>query len=296
MTSSRRHNRRQIEHFRQRVSMMVLVYVGLSLMLTQVAVAETPTSLCVPEVAGKAIVSANKEGKCTKRKYTALQVPGSGELESLDKILPYIKYISSGVGGMPTIQFSGANVQIVDGAGRTEFVNGAGNLIIGYDEGGRGVQTGSHNLFVGGGSSYTSYGGIVAGFENTISAPFASVVGGEKSTASGLVSSVSGGLYGRASGEVASVTGGYNSIASGQQASVTGGYSNTASGVLAIVGGGEENEASGEVASVTGGLLNSASGQRTTVTGGTQDSATGADSSIFGGRGLEAPGEFETLP
>ena len=47
-------------------------------------------------------------------------------------------------GGKPTIQISGANLQLVNGSGSTETLNGAGNLVIGYDEM-PGTQTGSHN-------------------------------------------------------------------------------------------------------------------------------------------------------
>ncbi len=34
------------------------------------------------------------------------------EQETLKSILPYVKYVATGVGGKPTIQFSGANVHI----------------------------------------------------------------------------------------------------------------------------------------------------------------------------------------
>ena len=44
--------------------------------------------------------------------------PESTELATLRGILPYIKFVPAGVGGKPTIQFSGANVQIVSGAGK----------------------------------------------------------------------------------------------------------------------------------------------------------------------------------
>lgn len=56
------------------------------------------------------------------------------------------------VGGKPTIRLSGANVQIPNGEGSTNTTNGAGNLIIGYDENPQ-TQTGSHNLIGGPGSS-----------------------------------------------------------------------------------------------------------------------------------------------
>ncbi len=63
---------------------------------------------------------------------------GSGlsaeQIEQLKALLPHITLIASGVGGKPTIRFSGVNVQIVNGSGKTSTVNGEGNLVIGYDE------------------------------------------------------------------------------------------------------------------------------------------------------------------
>jgi hypothetical protein len=44
---------------------------------------------------------------------------GAGELETLNKILPHLSYLERGVGGKPTVQFSGVNVQVVSGAGKT---------------------------------------------------------------------------------------------------------------------------------------------------------------------------------
>ena len=88
------------------------------------------------------------------------------------------------------VYFEGANVHITDGSGTTNCggdCNGFGNLIVGYNEPGYpdwfGVlettvseewslryhpKTGSHNVVVGFGHSYDSYGGLVAGRENQI--------------------------------------------------------------------------------------------------------------------------------
>jgi hypothetical protein len=118
-----------------------------------------------------------------------------------------------------TFQFTGLNVQIVSGAGKTAgAVNGKGNLIVGYNETGlcsgqSGApcntdadcnpgntcfqegpsKAGSHNIVVGGPNAYPSYGGLVAGLGNTISGPFSSVTGGAANNASGPWSSISGG-------------------------------------------------------------------------------------------------------
>jgi len=92
-------------------------------------------------------------------------------------------YISSGVGGKPTAQFSAVNVQIVNGSGVEATINGEGNLVVGYDEK-PGNQTGSRNLVLGGANSYSSYGGLVGGTGNSISNSFASVLGGAQNVAS----------------------------------------------------------------------------------------------------------------
>jgi len=94
------------------------------------------------------------------------------------------------------IAINGANLWITNGLGTTAVVNGLGNLIIGYNESrtpALDVRNGSHNLVVGDKQNYGSYGGILAGYTNSVLAPYAAVSGGENNTASGLNSSVSGG-------------------------------------------------------------------------------------------------------
>src|SRR5207248_1937662 len=146
---------------------------------------------------------------------TTVALPASSsEQQTLLSILPHIKYEASGVGGKPTIQFSGVNVQVVNGEGKTATTNGEGNLVIGYDETilegavcrSPTQQTGSHNLILGIEQTFTSFGGIDAGRCNAISGPY---------------SSASGGRYGTASGEADSVSGGYKNEAAGLQTSVS---------------------------------------------------------------------------
>ena len=158
------------------------------------------------------------------------------------------------------VQFRGVNVQIVNGQGNTQTTNGVGNLIIGYNEddgNARGTCTvsgpvssfeefctaaggtftrslnGSHNLVVGLANGYSSYGGIVVGNENLISAAFANVSAGIDNTASGGFSSVLGGEGNTASGDSSTVSGGFGNTASSGHGSVSGGQSiveGTASG------------------------------------------------------------------
>ncbi len=72
------------------------------------------------------------------------------------------------------ITIRGANLHIVSGSGSTNAtVNGLGNLIIGYNEArtSGNDRTGSHNLVIGAKQNFSSYGGMVAGYSNTISGP-----------------------------------------------------------------------------------------------------------------------------
>ena len=115
-----------------------------------------------------------------------------------------------------TLSITGVNVQVVSGSGSTNdggTLSGLGNLIIGYNalgnnRGAGDVRTGSHNLILGDFNSYSSFGGLVAGFDNAISGQYASISGGFFNTASGNTASVSGGFFNAASGDYASVSGG----------------------------------------------------------------------------------------
>ncbi len=81
------------------------------------------------------------------------------------------------------VYFTGVNVNVRDGTDSTDCVgpcNSLGNLIVGYDEARTTAsdKSGSHNFVVGPNHNYESYGGFVAGFQNTVSGPFSSVSGG----------------------------------------------------------------------------------------------------------------------
>ena len=91
-----------------------------------------------------------------------------------------------------TIRFTGVNLQVVNGTGATNNLNGLGNLVVGYQEisGDDGnpatddstARGGSHNLVVGSGNNYSSWGSQVVGDLNTISGSFSVVNGGKKDT------------------------------------------------------------------------------------------------------------------
>ena len=123
--------------------------------------------------------------------------------------------------GKPAVTFTGVNVHVRDGSGSTSgAVNGLGNLIVGYDEGPEDKKTGAHNLVVGSGHYYLSSGGLVAGYQNAISAPYATITGGSNNAAggpNGTASSVSGGYLNSAVGSRSSISGGFNRAVTGSQ-------------------------------------------------------------------------------
>ena len=80
--------------------------------------------------------------------------------------------------------------------------------MIGYDENAGRTQSGSHNIVLGEEQAFTSFGGLVAGFGNTISGREASVSGGALNTASGFYTSITGGMRNTANIEASSVQGG----------------------------------------------------------------------------------------
>jgi hypothetical protein len=237
-----------------RLGIVAVVVAGAFGGLCSAAFAATPGWECVPATAGLPVTSG-----------------GTGSAPSCGaSTTPVLAptYVSTGVGGKPTVQFSGVNVQLLNGSGSETTLNGEGNLVIGYDPG-AGPQTGSHNLVMGTiAQAYTSYGGLLAGAENTISAPKASVLGGFHNAATGIESVV---------------TGGQLNLASAQDSQVGGGLGNTASGSESTVSGGADNFATSEASSVSGGQLNTASGISSSVSGGERNAATDTDGSILGG-------------
>ncbi len=220
--------------------------------------------------------------------------------------------------GHPAVVFSGVNVHINNGEGKSESVNGVGNLIIGYDEPGEdgasicsdgrfdnaddcslagGVfaavhKSGSHVLVIGPAHNYSRAVGVVTGNTNTVNGDF-SFAAGTSNRASGESSAVTGGTGGIASGDFSSVSGGFTNHASGEGSSVKGGTFNTASGGSSSVSGGLGNLASGPLSSVSGGNSNGATGSISSVSGGATNEAAGANSSVSGGSNRTADNEFD---
>ncbi|HYB24452.1 MAG TPA: hypothetical protein VED41_11685, partial [Solirubrobacteraceae bacterium] len=272
----------------------VVVVASMLLAVTAAPAFGTELQVCVPEKEGGQLKTP-KKGACSSG-FTMTELPSEEEAALLHKVLPYIKYEEKGVGGKPTVEFSGVNVQIVNGSGKTETTNGAGNLIVGYDER-PGSQTGSHNLVVGSGQTYTSFGAILGGLDNTGSGPFSDVFGVENTASGSHEASVTGGRKNTAGGEYANtVSGGEDNLASGEDAnSISGGKENSVGDVHLVdepvrnvgdsVSGGVGNTAFFYGTSVSGGASNVADDNGSSVSGGTGNQAAGVDSSVSGGSG-----------
>jgi trimeric autotransporter adhesin len=279
-----------------RVGLVALVAAAFGCVCSAALGAVTPGWECMPTTAGQAVVSGGTGATPSCSTGTAVLAP---------------TYVSSGVGGKPTVEFSTVNVQVVSGSGSTNgAVNGEGNLIIGYAENVNSrKQTGSNDLIMGTNNGWTGYGelvvgsnnqasgsyatafglsniasaqsALVAGHENTVSATAtaASVTGGQDNTASGAESSIAGGEHNLASDPFSLIDGGCNN-ATGNVANPTGDCSTT--GAEAILGG-LSNVAYGLQSTVVGGSYNGAAGTTSSVTGGYANAAYDTDTSILGG-------------
>lgn len=93
-----------------------------------------------------------------------------------------LEQVPDGQGGMvPTLVVTGLNVQIVNGLGQTHTANGAGNLILGYNETGHPLgddRTGSHYLVFGKECNYSAAAGLVGGEQNWAMSAGGSILGG----------------------------------------------------------------------------------------------------------------------
>lgn len=136
----------------------------------------------------------------------------------------------------------GVNLHVRSGSGTTDgAVNGLGNLIIGYNElaSGGSVRSGSHNLVMGRANGYSSYGSIINGTRNQVSAAYASVLSGEDNAATAAGAMVISGLQNTASFIRAVVVSGWRNTANGLDSAVLGGHLNATSASDSTVAGGQ---------------------------------------------------------
>ncbi len=243
---------------------------------------------------------------------------GQPTLESLQAKIDQLTALLQGVSrNGDVLLLSGMNLQIVNGLGATngnpespeatrEFsnVNGLGNLIVGYDEpiglvgpfAGEPVasnKSGSHNVVIGHGHNYSSFGGLVVGRDNNIMGAYSSVTGGTQNKARAAFSSVSGGEDNRAEDFYSSISGGQNNTTAENWSSISGGDSNTTQGEHSSISGGRFNTTTGTHSSISGGASNVASGRRASISGGLSNAASGVSSNVSGGSFRTASGTYD---
>jgi hypothetical protein len=233
----------------RRIVVVVSAAVAASLAISAQAVAALNVCVGGPT---SSVTIPNKAGTCpTGKKLTQLALESEvtalqGQVAALQTTLSKVSYKPSGLDGQPTLEISGANVQIDNGTGNTfSTMNGLGNLFIGYDDG-PGSQTGSHNLVLGFNQSFTSYGSVIGGFLNTVTSPSAGVFG------------------------VSNTVGSRGSLVAGGSNTLTGdgdvvfGSSNSTDGVVTSVLGGQNNTVHGAFTSLLGGKGTTLNGNCTT--------------------------------
>ncbi len=215
-----------------------------------------------------------------------------------------------GFGGVvPMLRIQGANVRLINGLGATNGtpadptstnpldtnVNGLGNVVLGYLEDSTTLpetpHTGSHNLVIGTGLEYTSFGGIVHGADQFLRAPYGTLLGGrENGIWGGNAASAIGGRGNALIAGYGSAVGGYQNLVTAVYTAAVGGHYNDVRGEAATISGGFRNLASGLQASVSGGQDAVASGTEATVAGGHTGTASGNNATVLGGQGLVASG------
>lgn len=188
---------------------------------------------------------------------TASDISGLATQASVDAIEPGIpgldSYLSVNTNNDRVI-FTGANLHVRSGGGSTDAtVNGLGNLVIGYNESNNDTRTGSHNLVVGPYHSFTSYGGIVGGYNNEVSGIHAGVLSGRENHAAGSHSALVSGLGGTVTGRQSAVLAGAYATVTGERAAVVAGFTNLSAAAYAVAVGGAYAEASSGSSVVVGG-------------------------------------------
>lgn len=173
-------------------------------------------------------------------------------LTALSELAKYLDFVNApdGAGGfIRTLVVSGINVQIVNSTGDTSEINGAGNLIIGYNEPAvpSGLRTGSHNIIYGKNNGYTQYAGVVGGEQNNIQSPFSSIIGGRENRTTinnGEGGIIIGAQNSETAGTYAVIVGGNTHIAdwSNNGSVIVGGEGNSGNGVNSVIVGGKSNQ------------------------------------------------------
>jgi hypothetical protein len=183
--------------------------------------------------------------------------------------------------GYKTLRVTGANLQVVNGLGTTDTVNGLGNVLVGYGPFGTvdiGCaefcdNSGSHNIILGTRNSYSSYSGIVGGDSNQILGSYAIILSGTCNRVLGNFSVINTGNMNTVTGSYGSVINGETGLVNGQGGFIATGTNNQSDAYQGAVIGGRNNIADYE-AVVVGGQNNHANGTRSVVSGGNMRSVS----------------------
>ena len=276
---------------------------------------EAPDELVVHNADGDVLFWALGAGFARDVDSQPLVADGAAGFAALQQLLPHLSvvWLDDGAGGTrKTVRFSGVNVQIVNGLRATNgntmdpyavepvltATNGVGNLIVGYDEPrffGNAERTGSHNIVLGKEHTYTSFGGLVAGDVNRVTAPYSSAAGGRDQTCSGLRSAVLGGQENVAAGEGTAILGGGYNCAQGHLATASGGAYNLVPGPYAHVCAGEMNVAAGITSSIAGGADVQTTGVSSVGVGGYRNLVGGYATVVVGGDRNTTDGELAVV-
>lgn len=169
-------------------------------------------------------------------RYVETNLPDVERLEAYLSVDPVLK----------DVVFAGVNVQVRNAgtSASTAFIDGTGNLIVGWNEPGENGadRGGSHNLVVGPGHAYAGSGGVVFGADNRILGEGNVVVGGRLNLADGIRSVVVGGREGESVNGDGVVVGGYQNRNEGSLSVVLGGASNRGAGDYNVLVGGANND------------------------------------------------------
>jgi hypothetical protein len=231
--------------------LVIVAVAGLAAAALDAGAASAGLTVCIDNASGamRAVASASE---CTANE-SSQELATTAEVDALSARVTALESLLAGFSrDGHTLLMSGLNLQLVNGMGQTETLNGLGNLILGYNVDNGDTRTGSHDLVIGDAHTYTSVSGIVSGLNDTLSGRYA-FAAGKDNTVSRDGAFVGGGAFNTASADHAFVGGGEFNIARGGDAFVGGGEFNTARGVFGFVGGGAANTARGGGAFVGGG-------------------------------------------
>jgi hypothetical protein len=172
----------------------------------------------------KALEAALTAAETRIRSLETRQQGGNGLTEEDAEILSHMSlvFLPDGEGGFTkTLRFTGVNIQIVNGLGATNgnpadpgpdhaFINGVGNLIVGYNEQilSTANRTGSHNVIVGTGHDYVGYGSLLSGVGHIAIGQYSSAIGGLGNSLLGAGATITGGEFNNANGKSSSISGG----------------------------------------------------------------------------------------